>query len=333
MSESKDWFHDLDTNGDGYLNGDEVRNGLKQRNLPCSDRTLASFFTAADADKDGKISVKEFVDFCKEREVELKEIYKEIDANGDGLLTSEEVRHGAQRLGFQIASDQLRSFMKSADQSDTGLVSFHDFHAFLHLLPNVNPSAVFEFLGATHIVDHANSESTPPVEVDASSVAQHVAQAKAAQASGGSTTEDAFWAVLANKLYSGSVAGALSRTATAPIDRLKMILQASAPGKPCPGLVGGAQAIYAEGGVMAFFRGNMANVMKIAPETSVKFVAFDQLKVVLAQDRHNITIGERYRTASYNTHLHILPSSRCTCPEILRIKLVVPVCNITIGGR
>jgi solute carrier family 25 phosphate transporter 23/24/25/41 len=238
----KVWFKNLDTNHDGYLNREEVRSGLRERSLPCSDSTLASFFAAADTDRDGQISIAEYLAFTESHEAELKSVYEQIDDDGDGKLTTEEVRHGAARLGFQMDSDQLRLFMQraghtafagtfySAGGSVNGVatVSFDEFHSFLHLLPQVNPKAIFEAVGAKHIIDHANSESTPPVEIDSSSVAQHVAHAKA---TGTALGEDAFWTVLCSKLYAGSVAGAISRTATAPIDRLKLVLQAAPPGE------------------------------------------------------------------------------------------------------
>ena len=44
----------------------------------------------------------------------------------------------------------------------------------------------------------------------------------------------------------------------------------------------------------AFFRGNTANVLKIAPETSIKFISFDLLKGCFARDRGNVTVSERF---------------------------------------
>ena len=58
--------------------------------------------------------------------------------------------------------------------------------------------------------------------------------------------------LLATKLYSGSVAGAISRTLTAPIDRLKMVMQFDLAAAES-GMLGVARQIYAEGGATAFF--------------------------------------------------------------------------------
>ena len=50
--------------------------------------------------------------------------------------------------------------------------------------------------------------------------------------------------------------------------------------------------MYREGGARAFWRGNGANVLKVVPETAVKFAAFDALKQVVAVDPGNATTGE-----------------------------------------
>jgi hypothetical protein len=65
----------------------------------------------------------------------------------------------------------------------------------------------------------------------------------------------------------------VSRTATAPLDRLKTLLQAQGahPAMPNTGVrVTGmwhcVQEIVREGGLKSFWRGNGTNVIKIAPE-------------------------------------------------------------------
>lgn len=78
----------------------------------------------------------------------------------------------------------------------------------------------------------------------------------------------------------GGVAGALSRTTTAPLDRLKVLFQIH-KGKqsfvPC------ALKIYKESGLLGFFRGNGINILKVAPESAIKFYAYETVKGLLVQ--------------------------------------------------
>lgn len=105
-------------------------------------------------------------------------------------------------------------------------------------------------------------------------------------------------------LAAGAGAGAVSRTSTAPLDRLKVLMQVPGPpawwvggwgpcGTPVEGLwppqvhgsrssggggfFGGFAQMIREGGLRSLWRGNGINVIKIAPETAIKFVAYEQV--------------------------------------------------------
>ncbi|CCW60704.1 unnamed protein product [Phytomonas sp. EM1] len=79
----------------------------------------------------------------------------------------------------------------------------------------------------------------------------------------------------------GGVAGAASRTLTAPLDRIKLILQeghlVEASGKSArhgckhPSLFYIARMIKADGGWRAFWRGNLVNCLKAGPEFAIVF--------------------------------------------------------------
>ena len=53
------------------------------------------------------------------------------------------------------------------------------------------------------------------------------------------------------------------------------------------------KAIYSQG-ILAFFRGNGANVLKIAPESAVKFFAYERLKLIVSKDPQKLTGKERF---------------------------------------
>jgi len=75
-------------------------------------------------------------------------------------------------------------------------------------------------------------------------------------------------------LISGALAGGFSRTLTAPLDRVKILHQASTDSWTIRET---SKYIYKKGNVLAFFKGNGANCLKIIPETSIKFFIFDQV--------------------------------------------------------
>lgn len=93
-------------------------------------------------------------------------------------------------------------------------------------------------------------------------------------------------------LAAGGVAGAVSRTCTAPLDRLKVFLQVNSSKqriKDC------FQNMLKEGGVTGLWRGNFINVLKIAPESAIKFAAYEKIKrLIKGDERTTLEIHERF---------------------------------------
>jgi solute carrier family 25 phosphate transporter 23/24/25/41 len=99
----------------------------------------------------------------------------------------------------------------------------------------------------------------------------------------------------------GAIAGGVSRTATAPLDRLKVYLLVNTTtrtetalgalkqGRPLMALKYAAQPftdavkdLSRSGGARGFFAGNGLNVVKIMPETAIKFGSYEAAKRALA---------------------------------------------------
>ena len=95
----------------------------------------------------------------------------------------------------------------------------------------------------------------------------------------------------------GGMAGAVSRTCTAPLDRLKVLLQVQKPGQYRP-INDVLHEILHDGGVRAFWRGNGVNVIKIAPESAIRFLVFDQAKTIISHHRGHDKVTTIDRFAS-----------------------------------
>ncbi|KAG9510908.1 Calcium-binding mitochondrial carrier protein SCaMC-3, partial [Fragariocoptes setiger] len=99
-------------------------------------------------------------------------------------------------------------------------------------------------------------------------------------------------------LIAGAVAGAVSRTCTAPLDRLKVFLQVR--GSEYESLRFCFKTLLQDGGWASLWRGNGINVVKIAPETAIKFMAYEQAKrMIRDHSHHELTVKERFIAGSF----------------------------------
>ena len=226
-----------------------------------------------DANKDGKISFSEFVAYTSRQEELLRRMFDEIDTSRTGKVTAAELRAALHRMSIRVDDRRLRRMVQqmahgagSGDVDADPEVDFLAFRQFCLLLPARNVRALFEYFHHSSAIDVGEGSAIPPDEKDAVS--------------------EPVWVSLA----AGAIAGAVSRTATAPIDRIKTMMQIDASrGAP---LV--ARSILASDGALGFWRGNFANVLKIAPESGVKFLAYGLLKARFCEDASSPTTLERF---------------------------------------
>ena len=94
------------------------------------------------------------------------------------------------------------------------------------------------------------------------------------------------------KLAYGAFSGAISRTATAPVDRIRIVMQAEGVATANLGSMQVFRQILTNEGVAAFWRGNCANVIKIVPDSALMYGMNAQLKTRLIADADSPTAAE-----------------------------------------
>ncbi|KAJ7682736.1 mitochondrial carrier [Mycena polygramma] len=265
----------------------------------------------------GGIGWKEFKEYAEAKETELWHIFhNELDLDGNGRLDALELSSALTKVGITLSTAKLGEFMTFLTASPhSRSIGFAEFRDFLLLLPQrASPSEIYRYYEMRkYLGEDARGAARVTMEGDVSLSAEDrpIIQLKAepSNAYAAQKLDSGHNEVLEEEespqwleghtalkfLLAGGIAGAVSRTCTAPFDRLKIFLITRPPDlggtliAPQPNL-GGAKVIasavariYAEGGVLAFWTGNGLSVAKIFPESAIKFFAYESSKRAFAK--------------------------------------------------
>ena len=129
LTRIKSHFTLYDINKDGSISGDELPLLMESLGLETSQRQIKSFMKSVDTDKSGSISLEEFVNMvAKKLKLEpIQKMFQQIDKDGDGYLTIDELRIGLQQLNENITDADLARFISTADTDTDGRVDYIEF--------------------------------------------------------------------------------------------------------------------------------------------------------------------------------------------------------------
>jgi solute carrier family 25 phosphate transporter 23/24/25/41 len=161
--------------------------------------------------------------------------------------------------------------MSRLDQNGNTYISYEEFLNCMLLAPEINPRCFLDSWYTESFCDDAESQFTTPREIR---MDEH---------------EDASFSLLvAKKLGCGGAAGCISRTVTAPIDRIRILMMTSVERLGIQGAVTTATT----GGFTKLWMGNGVNCLKITPEMALKLLSFDMIKNQITQDPTNVSVTE-----------------------------------------
>jgi len=84
--------------------------------------------------------------------------------------------------------------------------------------------------------------------------------------------------VIAKSFLAGGVAGMCSKTAVAPLDRIKILLQAHNKHYKSFGVLSGLKEIYVRESFLALYKGNGAQMVRIFPYAAIQFTSHEMYK-------------------------------------------------------
>lgn len=95
-------------------------------------------------------------------------------------------------------------------------------------------------------------------------------------------TKDIKMEVIVKNLLAGGVAGMVSKTAVAPLDRVKILLQAHNRHHESHGVIKGFRHVVSKESFWALYKGNGAQMVRIFPYAATQYTSFELIKNYLA---------------------------------------------------
>uniref|UniRef100_A0A1A8L4L0 Solute carrier family 25 member 25 n=2 Tax=Nothobranchius TaxID=28779 RepID=A0A1A8L4L0_9TELE len=269
-------FQILDVNGDGGICVNDLSIGLKKLGVHRTEHEVRKIVKAGDKDLDGQLDFEEFVHYLRDHEKKLRLVFKSLDKKNDGQIDSQEIMQSLRDLGINISEEQAEEILKSMDKNGTMSIDWDEWRDYHLLHPASNIPEIILYWKHSTILDVGESLIVPDEF----------------------TAEELQSGMWWRHLVAGGGAGAASRTCTAPLDRLKVMMQVHASKNNSMRITGGFLQMIREGGVRSLWRGNGINVIKIAPESAIKFMAYEQIKRLIGSDQETLGITERFVSGS-----------------------------------
>lgn len=251
--------------------------------------------------------------------------FSALDQNDDGVIDAEDLLkvYTATFDGHAWLDEASITVLKQLAESDATLgLTFQEF------IRVVDTDKVLEFSPQTlqDIIDSLVQIEPPPPPTPEPVVEEEVVKER---------TYVEYWADKFNAdtikhLAAGGVAGAVSRTAVSPMERMKILFQVQGP-EPAAyqGIIPTLTKMWKEEGLMGFLRGNGTNVVRIVPYSATQFAAYEQFKTMLMEPGKTELDTARRLTAGA---LAGLVSVACTYPlDIVRTRLAVQ--SATLPGN
>ncbi|XP_061752393.1 calcium-binding mitochondrial carrier protein SCaMC-2-A [Nerophis ophidion] len=247
---------------------------------------------------DGQLDFEEFVHYLQDYEKDLKLVVKSLDKKNAGRVDAKEFIQSLQDIGVHISPHLAEKALKSMDKNGIMTISSKEWSKYSLVEETESIPEIILYWKHSTIFDVGENLMVPDEF----------------------TKEEKQSGMWWRHLVAGGGAGAVSRTCTAPLDRIKVMMQVygSRTNNMC--IMSGMMQMIKEGGVRSLWRGNGVNVIKIAPESALKFMAYEQIKRLISGDKASLSILDRFVAGSL---AGVIAQSSIYPMEVLKTRLAL----------
>nr|XP_046265656.1 solute carrier family 25 member 24, like isoform X1 [Scatophagus argus] len=268
MDHFRGLFAKLDQNKDGFISVAELHSEMRKHGILSADAKVQNIIDSYDTDKDGLLDYKEFLSYMMDRERKWKIHFHDLDKNKCGVIDQEDIICLFKELGVVISKPNAKKIIQMMDRDSSMTVDWGEFLHHVILNPVDNIGELVSSWKHSLVFDVGESRAMP-IEFP---------------------EEESGFAAWRTFVLAAGLADAVSRTVTAPIDRLKTQLQVHGS----KAFAQGFREMNA-GGLRSMWQGNAVNMLKGTPQSTLQCLIYAQMKVY-TQDRTQepLTVQQRF---------------------------------------
>ncbi|KAK9805827.1 hypothetical protein WJX73_004404 [Symbiochloris irregularis] len=133
--QGRQFFDELDSDGDGVVQQADVARMLRKRNLP--EKYARNFIDRARGNRWWQTTVtwEQYQALMDERESKLLRAYTSMQVNDQGNLEAATLKESLTKMGVEASSANAAALLKAMGVESNGVVSYSNFRNFVMLLP------------------------------------------------------------------------------------------------------------------------------------------------------------------------------------------------------
>ncbi|XP_071338334.1 calcium-binding protein 1a isoform X3 [Trachinotus anak] len=138
MDELRDAFKEFDKDKDGFISCKDLGNCMRTMGYMPTEMELIELSQQINMNLGGHVDFEDFVELMGPKLLaetadmigikELKDAFREFDTNGDGAISTCELRDAMRKLlGQQVGLKEVEDILRDVDLNGDGLVDFEEF--------------------------------------------------------------------------------------------------------------------------------------------------------------------------------------------------------------